>query len=292
MADLATDRQVELNGLSFHYRDWGGTGQPLVLLHGLASNSHIWNLVAPALTNRFSVTALDQRGHGESAKPDDGYDFDSVCGDLTSFLDHLGASQPIIMGHSWGANVALELGASHPDAVAGLVFVDGGFISPRSGSNATWEEVWERMAPPDLTSFTMEELVERAKEMRWVNMSRPEAETVLRNSFDTQPDGTIRPRLSRNNHMKIVRALWDRMPSDLFASVQAPVLVMPTRMESEQPRQTRGFSKEERVAQAESMLPLVRTVWLEDSIHDVPLQHPELVADTFLQAHDDGFFSP
>ena len=292
MTDLATDRQVELNGLSFHYCDWGGTGQPLVLLHGLASNSHIWDLVAPALTDRFSVTALDQRGHGESAKPDDGYDFDSVCGDLTAFLDHLGASNPIIMGHSWGANVALELGASRPDAVAGLVFVDGGFISPRSGSNASWDEVWERMAPPDLTSFTMDELVEHAREMRWVNMARPEAETVLRNSFDTQPDGTIRPRLSRDNHMKIVHALWDRTPGDLFASIQAPVLVMPTRRGDEEPRRTENFSKEEHVAQAEVLLPRVRTVWLEDSIHDVPLQHPELVADTLLQAHDDGFFSP
>ncbi|MCH7706380.1 MAG: alpha/beta hydrolase, partial [Chloroflexi bacterium] len=272
--------------------DWGGTGQPLVLLHGLASNAHIWDRVAPALTTRFSVTALDQRGHGESAKPDDGYDFDSVCGDLAAFLDHLGASQPIIMGHSWGANVALELGASRPDVVAGLVFVDGGFITPRSGSNASWDEVWERMAPPDLTHFTMDELVDRAREMRWVNMSRPEAETVLRNSFDTQPDGTIRPRLSRDNHMKIVRALWDRQPSDLFPSVQAPVLVMPTRREGEEPRRAGGLSKGERVALAESLLPRVRTVWLEDSIHDVPLQHPELVADTLLQAYDDGFFSP
>lgn len=292
MTDRATDRQVDLNGLSFHYRDWGGTGQPLVLLHGLASNAHIWDLVAPALTDRFSVTALDQRGHGESAKPDDGYDFDSVCGDLAAFLDHLGASQPIIMGHSWGANVALELGASRPDVVAGLVFVDGGFITPRSGSNTSWDEVWERMAPPDLTHFTMDELVDRAREMRWVNMSRPEAETVLRNSFDTQPDGTIRPRLSRDNHMKIVRALWDRQPSDLFPSVQAPVLVMPTRREGEEPRRAGGLSKGERVALAESLLPRVRTVWLEDSIHDVPLQHPELVADTLLQAYDDGFFSP
>jgi pimeloyl-ACP methyl ester carboxylesterase len=291
MTDRATDRLVDLNGLSFHYRDWGGTGQPLVLLHGLASNSHIWDLVAPALTGRFSVTALDQRGHGESAKPEDGYDFDSVCGDLTAFLDHLGVSNPIIMGHSWGANVALELGASRSDAAAGLVFLDGGFISPRSGSTASWDEVWERMAPPDLTHFTMDGLVERAREMRWVNMARPEAETVLRNSFDTQPDGTIRPRLSRDNHMRIVRALWDRMPSDLFASVRAPVLVMPTRMGNEEPRRTGGFSKEERVTQAESLLPRVRTVWLEDSIHDVPLQHPQLVADILLQAHDDGFFS-
>ena len=47
MTRVPKDEWVDLNGLSFHYRDWGGSGQPIVLLHGLASTCHIWDMVAP-----------------------------------------------------------------------------------------------------------------------------------------------------------------------------------------------------------------------------------------------------
>ena len=69
MAEGPRDLTVGLDGMPFHYRDWGGAGQPIVLLHGLASTCHIWDLVAPILRRAFRVVALDQRGHGESGKP-------------------------------------------------------------------------------------------------------------------------------------------------------------------------------------------------------------------------------
>src|SRR5438552_915067 len=69
-------------GLALHYRDWGGAGRPIVLLHGLASSSRIFDLLAPLLRPYGRVVALDARGHGESAKPDDGYDFPSIVADV------------------------------------------------------------------------------------------------------------------------------------------------------------------------------------------------------------------
>ena len=75
MPQAPRDEWVTVDGLSFHYRDWGGSGQPLLLLHGLASTCHIWDMVAPILAENHAVIALDQRGHGESAKPHHGFDF-------------------------------------------------------------------------------------------------------------------------------------------------------------------------------------------------------------------------
>src|SRR5215212_111789 len=57
-------------GLRLHYRDWGGTGRGLLLLHGLASSARIWDLLAPLLRPYGRVVALDQRGHAASDKPD------------------------------------------------------------------------------------------------------------------------------------------------------------------------------------------------------------------------------
>src|SRR3990170_3000694 len=101
------DKSVELNGLAFRYRDWGGNGRLVLLLHGLASTAHIWDFVAPLLAERHRVVALDQRGHGLSAKPDDGYDYATVARDAVALLDHLHAPSAIVVGHSWGASVAI-----------------------------------------------------------------------------------------------------------------------------------------------------------------------------------------
>lgn len=61
------DKTVTLNGLRFHYRDWGNAGAtPLVLLHGFTSHARSWDTFARAVHERYRVLALDQRGHGET----------------------------------------------------------------------------------------------------------------------------------------------------------------------------------------------------------------------------------
>ena len=100
MPSTPKDEWVDLNGMSFHYRDWGGYGQPIVLLHGLASNCHIWDMVAPILAENNAVIALDQRGHGQSAKPDNGYDFAMVGNDLMALIHAKNIERSIVVGHS------------------------------------------------------------------------------------------------------------------------------------------------------------------------------------------------
>jgi pimeloyl-ACP methyl ester carboxylesterase len=64
---MATSKFVDLNGLKFHYLDYGSEGRPyLVLLHGLNGNAHAFDVVAPHLTASHYVVALDFRGHGDS----------------------------------------------------------------------------------------------------------------------------------------------------------------------------------------------------------------------------------
>jgi pimeloyl-ACP methyl ester carboxylesterase len=65
-----TDRAVPGDGIGLHARDWGGGGQAVLLLHGLASNARIWDGVASRLAGAgLRVAALDLRGHGDSEKP-------------------------------------------------------------------------------------------------------------------------------------------------------------------------------------------------------------------------------
>ncbi len=290
MSSFPKDEFIKLNGLRFHYRDWGGAGQAVVLAHGLASTCHIWDLVAPILSKDFRVLALDQRGHGESDKPDCGYDFATVAGDLLRFVEAMGLERPIIVGHSWGGSVALELAVACPGVARGLCFVDGGTIEISARPGMTLQRAREEMAPPDFTGVTVEQFRQRIRgrfQGEWVT---PQVEDIVLACFEVLADNTIRARLSRRNHLQVIEALWAHKPSQLYPRVRCPVLLMPARQSGNESAMDRRLRREEAIAVASRLLPVSATVWLEESIHDVPLQRPALVAEVIRRHFQQGFF--
>ena len=289
MTDRPEDCFISVNGNSLHYRDWGGSGQPVVLVHGLASNCRIWDLVAPILSQQFRVVALDQRGHGLSFKPDEGYDFATVVSDLDGVIDALELTHPIIAGHSWGGDVALEYDIAYPGKARGFCFVDGGTIEISGRADWTLDDAKREMAPPLWTGVTLEAFSARLRS-RSISMDNPHIEDIVLANFNVQEDGTIASRLTRENHFRIIEALWDHRPSELYPNVRCPVLLMPARQKGDDSPQARRFRREESIARAESLLPRGKAVWMEDSIHDVPIQRPELVASTIANHINNGFF--
>ena len=274
------EKYANVNGLQFHFRDWGGHGSPMLLLHGLASHCGIWDLVAPILARHTRVVALDLRGHGASAKPDDGYDFGTVAQDVIGFCRVIGLRNPLVAGHSWGGNVAVHLAANYADEFSRLVMVDGGYIEPSSLPNWDWEKAREQLAPPDFGRVTLEQVVDRIKSGNLAPYMNTAIEKILAANFYVTPEGFARPNLSRENHMKIVRALWEHKPSLLFLHVRCPALILPCRKDA--PSASKIGHQERLVDRAESLLSKGRVTWLEDSIHDVPLQRPRRVAQLLL----------
>lgn len=122
----ATDHFVSLNGMRFHYRDWGNPGSPpLLLLHGVTGNAHNWQRFAGEMLDRFHVLALDQRGHGETewGKSYTPNDFDS---DIVAFVRELNLAPVSIVGQSLGGRIGTFFAARHPELVARLVIGDIG----------------------------------------------------------------------------------------------------------------------------------------------------------------------
>jgi len=271
---------VEAGGLRFHYRDWGGNGQPLLLLHGLASNARIWDLTAPLLTGGFRVVALDQRGHGLSDKPDGGYDFASVTGDLAAFVQALGLERPALAGHSWGANVALQFAADRPDGVSALALVDGGFLEISAFEGMTWERTVEVMSPPPLAGIKLEAFLQGAR--NWPGLGEfwnDDVQEIVLANFRIDEEGRIYPHLSRDNHLKILRSLWDQKPSALWSRIRCPALLLPTASDHPDPRNAVWMEhKRKGVALAEQRAPSLNVIWMKDTIHDVPLQRPRELA--------------
>lgn len=272
----AIDKTLTVNNLRFHYRDWGGHGWPLLLLHGLASTSHIWDLVAPLLVEEAKVIALDMRGHGQSDKPEGGYDFKTIAGDVIGVLEALQMEHPVIVGHSWGAMLGLWIAANRPDFLSGLVMVDGGLVD--MGKQMSWEQTLERLSPPKLDGMPVEEFRMRIVEHTPQGLVTPAVEAAILANVEIDKEDRIHPRLPHAYHEQILRSMWEQRVEEQFERVGCPTLILPVRWkEKDDPAHL--ALKERGAAQAEEKIADVEVFWLEDTIHDVPLQRPHLLAE-------------
>jgi pimeloyl-ACP methyl ester carboxylesterase len=279
-----SDIFVTANGLRLHLRDWGGPDvtPPILLVHGLASNARIWDLLAPLLALDFRVAALDQRGHGRSDKPADDYGMATIADDLAGAIGALGWARPLVVGHSWGANVALQLAADHPDLAGGIVLLDGG--TNELAAHMSLDETLERLAPPRLAGTPRTAFLEGLR-TRWAASPLTQAvEDAIMGNFANDAQDRIAPHLTYENHLKIVRAMWKQRPTQLFASVACPTLIVPAEMPPADERAAQWLDrKRSSVAAAAAAIPRARVLWAHDSIHDVQLQRPEWLAETIAE---------
>ncbi len=281
--DLAQSNFVNLAGLRLHYVDWGGSGTPILLVHGLASTTHIWDLVAQRLRVAGHVIALDLRGHGLSDQPATGYDFATITQDMMDFTTALDLATPLtLIGHSWGGYAALYWAAHFPTMLSRIVLVDGGVVDLKAAW-PTWKEAEQRMTPPDRSGSTAAD-IRRVIQEEWLGpVWTPEIGELAFQTYQVNDKGLVQPRLAKTNHMQIAKAIWQLTPADHFASVSAPTLIVqaippgmaqtPDAWEQERQRQVR---------QAAQQIPNARVAWLDETIHDIPWQRPARLAELII----------
>jgi len=119
---------IEVNGVKIMARK-GGSGQPLLLLHGHPQTHAIWHRVAQQLTKSFTVVMTDLRGYGDSSKPQGSHDHLNyskrvMALDQIEVMRHFGFSEFDVLAHDRGARVTHRLALDHPKAVKRLVLLD------------------------------------------------------------------------------------------------------------------------------------------------------------------------
>lgn len=285
-----TDDFITVRNLKFHYRRW----QPLtsdvkatqiVLIHGLASALAIWDLVAPELAAEgYEVTAIDQRGHGESDKPHGGYDFATIASDDAAIFQRLGLERPLLVGHSWGAMVALEYAVAYPEHVAGLVLVDGATSQFSTRPGWTREKAIVDLAPPRFAGTPREQFLERFRQGPLGSQWSDELEDIVLNIVRLRADDTVEPRLEFENHLQIIGAMWDQQVYSLYAQLRCPVHMIVAENASDEQDTARVQLKRDGLAKIQQANPGVAVMKMENTIHDIPLQRPGLLARTILEA--------
>ena len=179
-----TDKDIQVNGMNFHYLEWGDSANPKILmLHGNSQQAHSWDFISLSLSDRYHIIALDQRGHGDTDwAPDGDYSLEAQVGDLDGFVKAQGFDRFVLMGHSMGGRNSYVWASQNPGTLKGLVIVDTGPAVQRQGSERIrrFKEL-----PDELDSF--EEFAQRV--MEYTGRPREQVIGALKYSIRERPDG-------------------------------------------------------------------------------------------------------
>jgi pimeloyl-ACP methyl ester carboxylesterase len=273
------DGWLERDGVKLHYLDWKPESDPerlppLVLLHGLSSNARYWERLARRLPGRRLI-ALDQRGHGLTGPPPHapafptGYAMEQLLDDVVFLISELGLRGPVVVGHSWGATVALELVGTRSGITSGLVFIDG---PVQSASNLfSWEEAQTLMQPPLPRFATFEDAISQSRrdfEGTWDQ----DLESFVKARIVAE-GGALVLTLTAPVRLELLRGLYESQPDVLWPRVNVPAAALLARHGPARVSRSREVGAQ-RLA---LMAPNVEVLWFE-SPHDIPLFMPAEVA--------------
>ncbi|MET9441604.1 alpha/beta hydrolase [Streptomyces sp. NPDC006610] len=236
----------------------------VLLLHGLMGRASHWAATARRLSERHRAVALDQRGHGQSAKaPDVSHTREAYVEDAVAALEQLGLAPAVVIGHAMGALTAWQLAAKRPDLVRGLIICDMRASALGAASQREWA-AWFRAWPlPFATLADVRKWF--GEDDPWVERPNPARGEFYAEVMQEYPDGW-RPVFDLDQMLKsretwVYDAHWEEL-----AQVRCPTLVV------------RGLDGELGRAEAQEMvrvLPRGRYAEVADAGHLVHYDQPE-----------------
>ena len=230
-------------GDRIHFLDWGGTGEPgVVLIHGLAGSALAWAAVARRLVARRRVAAMDLRGHGLSDAPTDtgAYDLDVLASDVIAVAEGSGAFEGaidgetiepddaaavVLAGHGFGAIVAAAAAARLGSRCARLVLIDGGLADVASATGQDVDEFLRTLdEPPEVLRSMAAYLADRRS---WDPSTwDADQEEAARAAVVETPAGRLVLATRPHALEACVRTMFDYRPADVLPNVTAPIVAV------------------------------------------------------------------
>ena len=201
--------------------DWGGSGQPVVLLTGYGNSAHVFDEFAEKLSETNRVYAITRRGFGYSTHASSGYDVQRLAQDVLNVLDSLKIASPVLAGHSYGGKEMTVLGKLS-DRIAGLVYLDA--LSDPTYDFTEHDAIRARR-PPERYPTPPPPRGQRSFEdyMKWQAFGRkaPFPEGEIHAMTETTPDGWMG---ERRIAPKIGEAIGAGMGKPDYAAIRVPAL--------------------------------------------------------------------
>ncbi len=135
-----TDDYIVTEGIKIHYYRTGGGKPPFVLLHGATDDGLCWTPVAELLAEQYDVIMPDAQGHGLSDRLDPDFTFRRHIDQVVALISELDIKKPIIMGHSMGADTAVNIAVTYPSLPKAIILEDPPWAAPEPPESEKNEE--------------------------------------------------------------------------------------------------------------------------------------------------------
>jgi pimeloyl-ACP methyl ester carboxylesterase len=217
-------------GDRIHFLDWGGTGEPGVLLiHGLSNTAWSWAPVARRLIAERHVVAMDLRGHGLSDAPTGAYSGEELAADVIAAAEGSGlltqTGLVVLVGHGFGAIVAALAAAELGPRCARLVLVDGGWENLAETTGVDVDEFLRGLdEPPEVLASLDAFLADRRgyDPATWDD----DQDRAARATVVETVAGRVVPATRPHALEASVRAMFDYRPAEVLARVTAPIVAL------------------------------------------------------------------
>ena len=267
---------LKINEVEVNYYEWGTQEKPtIVLLHGLAGSAlYSFFELTQLLENDFHLLTIDQPGHGKSSPfiNDEAYLFSNLAKWYDKIFSLLLDKPFFILGHSWGADVALHYAKLFPDQIKGVILLDGGFTFPEYQEEMSFSTVyngWDEYM--DNTKYdTFEEGITVFKlYTKWWNKNK---EQMLSTIFSKNEKFELIT--SKFTVLSIIKAFFKEPFSTTYPFIKAPLLLIhATEPKGLNPARERGIS------QLKKDIKDLSIVSLNETGHMVQWDKPEVVSE-------------
>ncbi|MBN8209119.1 alpha/beta hydrolase [Bacillus sp. NTK071] len=219
---------IKVFGKNVHGVKWGDAANPHVLcLHGLTNNALGFNEMAEFLKKDFHLMSIDLPGHGKTTGFNDeqSYFYDSMSDWVHNFVSCVSNSPVYILGHSWGAAIALHYSKRYPHMVNGIVMLDGGYVELSDDPSTTLEDLLEEMSEwvngNQFSSIKEYEDKKRVEIGRWSSAIEQMVHADM-----TIENNQVRMKASEETVRAIMKAMYMNPFREVLSEVDAPVYLL------------------------------------------------------------------
>ena len=262
--------KTNANGIELAYQIHG-EGQPLILITGVGYGMWFWHKIIPELSRHYRVIAFDNRGAGESDKPEGPYTVSMMAADTAGLLDNLGITQAYVFGHSLGGFIAQELAVTRPDLISKIILA-----STNSGGMKVIPITAEAMQVLTDRSGDPVELIRRGVAVACAPGFAERKPEIVQELMDYR---FTNPVPAQNYQAQVLAGagmsmLTDEQVLQRMKSIQVPVLILFGEHDRVVPPGNAGLLAE--------MLPDARVKILPDCGHMFPVEVPQITVEAIL----------
>ncbi len=262
-------------GVSLQCWRWGDSPRVIVAVHGVNAHGLHWRRLAERLASRYSLVSYDLRGHGDSDKPATGYSYADHGADLAAVIRCASNQPPVLIGHSFGARVAIPYAARH--YLRGLVIVDPGILLPEQAP--TRRSDGTRSSPQLRYDFESETaFLDLMRRTNFLRRWDPYNEEYARNLIEPDDGGRVRLKMRPHVHRQLIDEVRAVDLLTFLPRITCPTLVI---------RATEGHLRADVAERMVRALPRGRLAVIEGANHNVMLDQPEQfepIVENFLES--------